>query len=590
MAKTVATAQITLTEVTDGEGINISINGGVRGISYAADGSTPSPATSTPFSFELTKNGVSSTPFSYSWSCGGNLSGSSTELTFTPKISTSFVSGDSYVKLEIRETENSALTSQTIPIVSTKFADGLDWIEDWNSTGTLVNDKKIITPRIFAGANEGSNTSPNLTGVAIGLDVLGTTSEAIGIVGYAKNDPRFKLDTKGNFFVGSGWDSISSGDGGGIKYDAELKKLVVSGDMDIIGGSIGSQDIDKILGDIEGSSNTIENWSVESSDGFVAIRGGAIYAGSVTADKLTVNGLTVKDENNISTFSVAQNGEVTIDGTLRSNNFSLLDSTGYQITRDGEAIFNQARIRGTVELPYAGITNTGTEDTSVRLWAGASYENRDLAPFRVFQDGSLIAFNGTFNGNILGDYDNDMVHIRGESIYMDEVKTSFNRATARIETEEPETPPIRYLEFSPSQSFIRADFYLGREEDRDFEYLSSKKQITTQTKNISRTQLGTSVMNYNYESSNKSDYHILNTSGGNGGSHDIRYEKDTGGMIFESDGSNIAERPFDYKFKKNNGDVSVSIEGGVDIKKGITSPKHNIEMRATSTGFAFYLI
>ena len=97
-------------------------------------------------------------------------------------------------------------------------------------------------------------------------------------------------------------------------------------------------------------------------------------------------------------------------------------------------------------------------------------------------------------------------------------------------------------------------------------------------------------MNYIYENDKKSDYHILNSSGGNGGSHDIRYEKDTGGLIFESSGSSVGERPFDYKFKKPTGDIVVSIEGSIDLKKGITSPKNNIEMRATSDGFAFYAI
>lgn len=36
----------------------------------------------------------------------------------------------------------------------------------------------------------------------------------------------------------------------------------------------------------------------------------------------------------------------------------------------------------------AGITGQGTADSSVRFWAGTSYENRAIAPFRVLQDGS----------------------------------------------------------------------------------------------------------------------------------------------------------------------------------------------------------
>ncbi|GBU07958.1 hypothetical protein AwDysgo_12890 [Bacteroidales bacterium] len=75
---------------------------------------------------------------------------------------------------------------------------------------------------------------------------------------------------------------------------------------------------------------------------------------------------------------------------------------------------------GTVELVgtkdysiVAGITGKGIEETSVRFWAGASFENRDTAPFRVMQDGSVVmeratvkgeieATSGTFTGKISG--------------------------------------------------------------------------------------------------------------------------------------------------------------------------------------------
>jgi len=39
----------------------------------------------------------------------------------------------------------------------------------------------------------------------------------------------------------------------------------------------------------------------------------------------------------------------------------------------------------------AGITGEGTASTSVRFWAGATYENRALAPFRVLQSGEVFA-------------------------------------------------------------------------------------------------------------------------------------------------------------------------------------------------------
>jgi hypothetical protein len=48
----------------------------------------------------------------------------------------------------------------------------------------------------------------------------------------------------------------------------------------------------------------------------------------------------------------------------------------------------------------AGITGQGTADESVRFWAGASFENRATAPYRVLQDGSVIMSKATVEGVI----------------------------------------------------------------------------------------------------------------------------------------------------------------------------------------------
>lgn len=69
---------------------------------------------------------------------------------------------------------------------------------------------------------------------------------------------------------------------------------------------------------------------------------------------------------------------------------------------------------GTIQLAgssgsiLAGVTGEGTTADSVRFWAGATKENRAIAPFRVLQDGSAYAtklfisgdstFSGTMNG------------------------------------------------------------------------------------------------------------------------------------------------------------------------------------------------
>lgn len=46
----------------------------------------------------------------------------------------------------------------------------------------------------------------------------------------------------------------------------------------------------------------------------------------------------------------------------------------------------------------AGSTGVGTSDGDVRFWAGATYENRELAPYRVLQDGRVYAKSGVFAG------------------------------------------------------------------------------------------------------------------------------------------------------------------------------------------------
>lgn len=59
---------------------------------------------------------------------------------------------------------------------------------------------------------------------------------------------------------------------------------------------------------------------------------------------------------------------------------------------------------GTVQLAgsggsiLAGITGNGTAATSVRIWAGASYDNRTTAPFRVLQNGSVVMENALVKG------------------------------------------------------------------------------------------------------------------------------------------------------------------------------------------------
>lgn len=61
---------------------------------------------------------------------------------------------------------------------------------------------------------------------------------------------------------------------------------------------------------------------------------------------------------------------------------------------------------GTIQLAgdnnniLAGITGNGTASTSIRIWAGSTYENRATAPFRVTQAGTMYATDAIIEGQV----------------------------------------------------------------------------------------------------------------------------------------------------------------------------------------------
>ncbi len=97
-------------------------------------------------------------------------------------------------------------------------------------------------------------------------------------------------------------------------------------------------------------------------------------------------------------------GDLWTDGTdlrrcitqkLPGSSYNALDwnmATFYDNTKttiDGGVVTSgRIQLAGDDTNIKAGITGQGTSDASVRFWAGTSYENRGIAPFRVLQDGS----------------------------------------------------------------------------------------------------------------------------------------------------------------------------------------------------------
>ena len=78
-----------------------------------------------------------------------------------------------------------------------------------------------------------------------------------------------------------------------------------------------------------------------------------------------------------------------------------VDYDNTKTTIDGGIVTSGTiQVAGDNKSILAGITGQGTAASSIRFWAGASFENRATAPYRVLQDGSFYATKANITGTI----------------------------------------------------------------------------------------------------------------------------------------------------------------------------------------------
>lgn len=109
--------------------------------------------------------------------------------------------------------------------------------------------------------------------------------------------------------------------------------------------------------------------------------------------------------------NVPGNGTHTISFSFTANSNMAAQSVAYLYVRDAQ---NQASFtQGSCKIVWAKLEE-GTVATAwspapednlkqVRFWAGASYDERESAPWIVYNDGSMVATKGTFSGVFSGD-------------------------------------------------------------------------------------------------------------------------------------------------------------------------------------------
>lgn len=128
-----------------------------------------------------------------------------------------------------------------------------------------------------------------------------------------------------------------------------------------------------------------DNFIFDTTADKTFINGGAIYANSVTAEKINAKGLKITNAGNATTFQVFdaqsaaasngryQEGDVIITGTMESTNYDPASNSGYRIDKDGNVDIYNANIRGDVILPQAGITNYGQQNGGENLLSNSDF-------------------------------------------------------------------------------------------------------------------------------------------------------------------------------------------------------------------------
>lgn len=137
------------------------------------------------------------------------------------------------------------------------------------------------------------------------------------------------------------------------------------------------------------------------------INANRITSGTIVANRLSLYGMEVlQKETNLTTLNVRDSGDITMRGSVESFNYASGEA-GWSIRSNGDAEFNDVIVRGSLITDDGGVVSSAviSEDATkqVRFWAGSSYEDRENAPWIVYNDGSILAQKGSFSGVFTGD-------------------------------------------------------------------------------------------------------------------------------------------------------------------------------------------
>ncbi|MFR0019626.1 MAG: hypothetical protein ACLRU3_06675 [Paraclostridium sp.] len=300
------------------------------------------------------------------------------------------------------------------------------------------------------------------------------------------------------------------------------------------------------------------------------INGGMIATNTIKADKIDLlSGLTVNGADGKPVFAIGKVdgkdgiGTVEINGWLHSSNY-VKGKSGYSINTDGTAEINQATIRGTLDVLDAGVTNTGTAATDVRIWAGGSYENRASAKFRVNKNGDLYATNATLAGILYGEIESNNLHVK-DSILTIKDKVKLSETSCSFNTDVTINNKVKYSTGNNSLELKDTNFM------------------------VNSAQASVSI------DKSSGAYGGLNVIGCSQGHHVFRGSTASdklGTLVIDAEGNQGQRGDFSFTRKNYAEKCKVDIDGDLTICERINSTVQQIEMRSVKNsswdGWGFY--
>lgn len=216
----------------------------------------------------------------------------------------------------------------------------------------------------------------------------------------------------------------------------------------------------------------------------------------------------------------------------------------------------------------------------VRFWAGASYEDRNNAPFRVMENGKIIATEGEFGGTFTGELSIGNILIKD---------TNTTSAEFSIKTNNNATEVIRLTDTSAK---FDVDVTIG-----------NVLKASVQTKEIDfgdgvYLDLVKGQNNLAIGNSESTTYNVYDLTTTSGGKHKLMSKNGYGGLSFVASGTQVtagSETPYDYKFARSSSSeaVNVVIKGNLVVDNKITMADNNkielVSVSGSNSGIDFMI-